>query len=156
AFLHERYQAPILVISGKQDRPTAEKLAAGLPGPTLVTGGRYSLLTVAALLSHCRLLVANDSGPLHMALALKVPTLALLGADHPARIGPYRVDTATYLYAKEGACPEPNCLNRRCPDNLCLQAISTEEVITTLQTWWEPRFGGEKEVGGGSKGATAP
>jgi ADP-heptose:LPS heptosyltransferase len=140
--IHERYQAPILIISGKQDRPAAERLAAQLPGPTLVTGGRYPLLTVAALLSHCRLLVANDSGPLHMALALGVPTIALLGADHPARIGPYQVDTATYLYAKDSACPEPDCLTRRCPDNLCLQAITTEDVITTLKSWWEPRFGG--------------
>jgi ADP-heptose:LPS heptosyltransferase len=140
-FVYERYRAPILIISGSQDRPLAEKLAAQLPGPTLVTGGRYGLLTVAGLLSHCRLLVANDSGPLHLALALGVPTLALLGADHPARIGPYQVDTATYLYAKDSACPEPQCRNRQCPDNLCLQAITTQDVVTTLQTWWEPRFG---------------
>jgi ADP-heptose:LPS heptosyltransferase len=143
-FIYERYQAPLLIISGSQDRPAAEALAARLPGPTLVTGGRYPLLRVAGLLSHCRLLVANDSGPLHMALALGVPTIALLGADHPARIGPYRVDWGTYLYGKEGACPEPDCLTRQCPDNRCLQAISTEEVITTLQTWWEPRFSGGK------------
>jgi ADP-heptose:LPS heptosyltransferase len=143
-FIQERYQAPILIISGSGDRPAAEELAAQLPGPTLVTGGRYPLLTVAGLLRHCRLLVANDSGPLHMALALGVPTLALLGADHPARIGPYQVDTATYLYAKDGACPEPDCLTRRCPDNLCLQAITMDDVITTLQTWWAPRFGGKE------------
>ena len=138
--IQERYQAPILIISGGRDRPAAEQLAAQLPGPTLVTGGRYPLLTVAGLLSHCRLLVANDSGPLHMALALGVPTIALLGADHPARIGPYQVDTATYLYAKDSACPEPDCLTRRCPDNLCLQAIATEDVIATVNSWWEPRF----------------
>jgi ADP-heptose:LPS heptosyltransferase len=145
-FIQERYQAPILIISGSRDRPAAENLAAQLPGPTLVTGGRYPLLTVAGLLSHCRLLVANDSGPLHMALALGVPTIALLGADHPARIGPYQVDTATYLYAKDSACAEPDCLTRRCPDNLCLQAIATEDVITTLQTWWSPRFWGKEKT----------
>jgi len=135
-----RYRAALLIISGAGDRAAAEALAARLPGPVLVTGGRYPLLTVAGLLSHGRLLVANDSGPLHMGLALGVPTLALLGADHPARIGPYRVDWGTYLYNKEGACPEPDCLTRRCPDNRCLQAISTAEVIATLETWWEPRF----------------
>jgi ADP-heptose:LPS heptosyltransferase len=141
-YLFERYQAHLLIISGARDRPAAEALATQLPGPALVTGGRYPLLTVAGLLSYCRLLVANDSGPLHMGLALGVPTLALLGADHPARIGPYRVDWGTYLYGKEGACPEPDCLTRRCPDNRCLQAISTAEVITAIQTWWESRFMG--------------
>jgi ADP-heptose:LPS heptosyltransferase len=138
--LFERYRAALLMVSGAGDRTAAEALAARLPGPVLVTGGRYPLLTEAGLLSHCRLLVANDSGPLHMGLALGVPTLALLGADHPARIGPYRVDWGTYLYAKDGACPEPDCLTRQCPDNRCLQAISTAEVIATLHTWWEPRF----------------
>ncbi len=139
-YLQEHYHAALLIISGADDRPVAEALAAQLPGPSLVTGGRHSLLTVAGVLSHCRLLVANDSGPLHMALALGVPTLALLGADHPDRIGPYQVDWGTYLYGKEGACPEVGCLNRQCPDNLCLKAITTTDVITTLQTWWEPRF----------------
>jgi len=148
-FIQEQYQASILIISGNRDRKAAEQLALQLQGPTLVTGGRYPLLTVAGLLSHCRLLVANDSGPLHMALALGVPTIALLGADHPVRIGPYQVDTATYLYAKDGACPEPDCLTRRCPDNLCLQAITTKDVITTIKSWWEPRFGGKEFVGGG-------
>jgi ADP-heptose:LPS heptosyltransferase len=138
--LQERYQAPILIISGSRDRAPAEALAARLPGPALVTGGRYNLLTVAGLLSHCRLLVANDSGPLHLALALKVPTLALLGADHPARIGPYRVPWGTYLYKTAEVCQEPRCLNRVCPDNRCLQAITADEVVSAIETWWEPRF----------------
>jgi ADP-heptose:LPS heptosyltransferase len=140
-YLYERHQAAILIISGTQDRNPAEALAAGLPGPTLITGGRYSLLTVAGLLSHCRLLIANDSGPLHMALALQVPSVALLGADHPARIGPYRIEWGTYLYNKADVCPEPRCLNRRCPDNRCLQAIAADDVIATLKTWWEPGLG---------------
>jgi ADP-heptose:LPS heptosyltransferase len=72
AYLYERYQAQLLIISGAADRPAAEALAAQLPGPSLVTGGRYSLPTVAALLKRARLLVANDSGPLHLALALGV------------------------------------------------------------------------------------
>ncbi|MGQ9688706.1 MAG: glycosyltransferase family 9 protein [Desulfobaccales bacterium] len=136
-YLFERYGAALLIISGARDRAPAETLAAQLPGPTLVTGGRFPLLTVAGLLSHCRLLLANDSGPLHLALALKVPTLALLGADHPARIGPYRVEWGTFLYKKDEVCPELRCLNRACTDNRCLQAISVDEVVARLETWWK-------------------
>ncbi len=141
AYLYERYQAPLLVISSSKDRPVAEALAARLPGPSLVTGGRFPLLTVAALLRRARLLVANDSGPLHMALALRVPSIALIGADHPARIGPYQVEWGTYLYRKEEGCPEDPCLNRKCPDNRCLQAIKVQEVIRTIEAWWESLFG---------------
>lgn len=139
AWLYERYQAPLLIISGSGDRPVAETLAARLPGPSLVTGGRVSLSVVAAMLRRARLMVANDSGPLHMALALGVPSIALIGADHPARIGPYQVEWGTYLYKKDGVCPEKRCLNKKCPDNRCMQAIEAGEVIRIIETWWENR-----------------
>jgi len=139
-YLHQTYGAALVIIGGAKDRPQAEALAAGLPGPTLMTGGRRPLLTVAALLSRCRLLIANDSGPLHLGLALRVPTVALLGADHPARIGPYQAPWGTYLYKKAEVCDQEPCLTRKCPDNRCLQAIKVEEVVALLKTWWEPVY----------------
>ncbi|MHB8067490.1 MAG: glycosyltransferase family 9 protein [Desulfobaccales bacterium] len=139
-YLHETYGASFLIISGRRDRQEAEAMAARLQKPSLVTGGRLPLPAVAALLSHCRLLVANDSGPLHLALALGVPSIALMGADHPRRVGPYQVDWGAFLYRKEGVCPQEHCLNQACADNLCLQAIRVADVIDLLRSWWEPRY----------------
>jgi len=139
-FLYETYEATLLLISGSQDREAAQDLAAKMNGPTLVTGGQYGLLTTAALLSKCRLLVGNDSGPLHMALALKVPAIALIGADDPRRIGPYGVEWGTYLHKREQVCDLDPCLTRACPDNKCMQAIELQEVVDLIKNWWEPRF----------------
>ncbi|MCX5893778.1 MAG: glycosyltransferase family 9 protein [Deltaproteobacteria bacterium] len=139
-FLAATYQAPLLIISGSPDRDAAEAIAARIKGESLVTGGRFSLRTVAALLSHCRLLVANDSGPLHMGLALKVPTLALIGADHPRRIGPYQVDWGVSLHKREEVCDLEPCLLKKCPENRCLTAIEVSEVVKLIKAWWEPRF----------------
>jgi ADP-heptose:LPS heptosyltransferase len=139
-FLYESYQAPILIISGAGDREPAEAIGARINGPTLVTGGNFPLLTVAALLSHCRLLVANDSGPLHMGLALKVPTIALLGADDPRRVGPYGVDWGAALHKRQEVCDQERCLLKKCPRNLCLEAIAVSEVVQLIKEWWEPRF----------------
>jgi len=139
-YLHEAYGASFLIISGRQDRQEAEALAARLQKPSLVTGGRLPLPTVAALLSHCRLLVANDSGPLHLALALGVPSIALLGADHPRRVGPYQVDWGAFLYRKEEVCSQEHCLNHKCPDNRCLQTIQVADVVDLIRNWWEPRY----------------
>jgi ADP-heptose:LPS heptosyltransferase len=139
-FLYEAYQAPLLIISGASDREQAEAIAAKLAGPTLVTGGRYPLLTVAALLSRCRLLVANDSGPLHMGLALGVPTIGLLGADDPRRVGPYGVDWGVTLHKREEVCTREPCLLKKCPENRCLTAIKVSEVVKLIKEWWEPRF----------------
>jgi len=139
-YLFQAYGAALVLISGRQDRAQAEALAGALRGPTLMTGGRYPLLTVAALLSRCRLLVANDSGPLHLGLALEVPTIALLGADHPARVGPYQVDWGTYLYKRRMVCHQEPCLTKKCPEFRCLKAIAVSEVVQLIKTWWEPRY----------------
>jgi ADP-heptose:LPS heptosyltransferase len=143
-FLYQTYQASLLIISGTSDRPQAEAIAARLAGPTLVTGGRYPLLTVAALLSQARLLVANDSGPLHMGLALGVPTIALLGADDPRRVGPYGVDWGRALHKRDEVCGQEPCLLKKCPQNFCMDAISVAEVIEMIKTWWEPRYQGSE------------
>ncbi len=139
-WLYQTYQAPLLMISGKGDREAAEAIAAQLAGPSLVTGGRYHLLTVAALLAHCRLLVANDSGPLHMGLALGVPTIGLLGADDPRRVGPYQVEWGAALHKRPEVCELEPCRLKKCPENRCLTAIKVPEVEQLIREWWEPRW----------------
>jgi ADP-heptose:LPS heptosyltransferase len=93
--------------------------------------------------------VANDSGPLHLALALSVPSIALIGADDPRRIGPYEVQWGTHLHKREQACDLDLCLTRECPNNKCLQAIEVGEVVNLIKTWWKPRFWKDEYVGGG-------
>jgi ADP-heptose:LPS heptosyltransferase len=139
-YLHEAYGAAFLIISSREDRREAGALAAMIKAPSLLTGGRTSLAGAAALLTRCRVFVGSDSGPLHMALALGVPSIALLGADHPRRVGPYLVDWGVSLYRKEEACSQEPCLNRGCPDNRCLKAIRPEEVAGLIRSWWEPRW----------------
>ena len=127
---HQRYKGPA----------SAEAIAARLAGPSLVTGGRFPLLTVAALLSHCRLLVANDSGPFHMGLALGIPTIGLLGADDPRRVGPYQVDWGVAIYKREEVCAQGPCRLKKCPKNLCMEAIMVADVVEMIKTWWEPQW----------------
>jgi ADP-heptose:LPS heptosyltransferase len=143
-FLYESYHAPLLIISGTKDRSAAEAIAARLNGPSLLTGGRFPLLTVAALLNRGRLLVANDSGPFHMGLALGVPTIGLLGADDPKRVGPYGVEWGAALYKREDVCPQEPCRLKKCPKNLCMEAITVEDVVEMIRTWWEPLWLGDR------------
>ncbi|MCK9377665.1 MAG: glycosyltransferase family 9 protein [Syntrophobacterales bacterium] len=139
-WLYRTYQAPLLIISGKGDREAAEAIAAQLSGPSLVTGGRYPLLTVAALLARCRLLVANDSGPLHMGLALGVPSIGLIGADDPRRVGPYEVEWGAALHKRREVCELEPCRLKKCHENRCLTAIQVSEVEQLIGEWWEPRW----------------
>jgi ADP-heptose:LPS heptosyltransferase len=52
--------------------------------------GRTRLAELAALMRHAALCVTNDSGPMHLAVALGIPVVSAFGPTSPVRTGPYR------------------------------------------------------------------
>jgi ADP-heptose:LPS heptosyltransferase len=141
--LSETYEARFIIFSTPSESVVARTIAGNLEKETLVIQGQYNLLESAALMKQCALMIANDSGPLHMALALGIPTLALIGADSPLRIGPYQASDSTYLYRKEEVCSEERCLNQKCRDNRCLKAITPEEVLQVIDKRFKKWLKGE-------------
>jgi ADP-heptose:LPS heptosyltransferase len=130
--LSRRYAARFVLFSSRQEAPVTRSIVESLEEDVFLAQGKFDLLEVAAVMKRCALFIGNDSGPLHMALALGIPTLALIGADSPCRIGPYQVPNSACLYRKEEVCQESRCLNQACQDNRCLKAISPEEVLAVI------------------------
>lgn len=98
-----------------------------------------SLRELAALLGGARLMVANDTGPLHLAVALGVPTLGLFGATDGERTGPYGSAHRTLslkppldcqpCHRKECARRDLACLHRLDVDlvyDVCRQRLDAE------------------------------
>jgi ADP-heptose:LPS heptosyltransferase len=84
----QRLPVRLVVIGGPQERAqVSQVLPDHAPAADLV--GRLSLRQLAALLQRCRLLVSNDSGPVHLAAAAGARTLVLFGAASPGT-GPQR------------------------------------------------------------------
>ncbi len=82
---------------------TARILAGSDPGRVSDLAGRTSLLDYARALLGCRLLVTNDTGGMHLANALGVPTVALFGPTNPVRTGP--LFAAPYRILQPPGCP---------------------------------------------------
>jgi ADP-heptose:LPS heptosyltransferase len=80
--LGAQYQHKLVMIGAKEDLPRSEQLALELNLINLT--GRTSLVELAGLLKKSRLLVTNDSGPMHLAGVLGVPTVALFRKSPPA------------------------------------------------------------------------
>lgn len=72
---------------GEEDLVAAIKAASGDAGPVAYNG---SLSQLMALLRNARCIVGGDTGPLHLAVTLGAPAVALFGPTDPARNGPYR------------------------------------------------------------------
>jgi len=96
--------------------------------PLLSAAGATTVLGLAALLARCRLLVSNDTGPLHLAAAVGTPVLALFGATDPAVCGPRGAGAVRVLYDRVSCAP---CYLETCPvpGHPCLDGISVDRVL---------------------------
>lgn len=80
----------VVAWAGPAESAMADEIAA--TGPRVHKAPPTSLLELRGLLQRSQLLVANDSGPMHIAVAVGTPTLALFGPTDPERNGPYGME----------------------------------------------------------------
>jgi heptosyltransferase-2 len=73
----------IVVIGTEADRPLAADIVSATEGNAIDATGRLSLLGSAELIGRAKLLVSNDSAPLHLASAMNTPTIAIFGPTVP-------------------------------------------------------------------------
>jgi len=82
-----------VVVGGEEDRERALELSRGQTNRVLNLVGQLSLKELGACLQRARVLVCNDSGPMHVAAAVGTPVVALFGTEdpgsHPQRWGPW-------------------------------------------------------------------
>jgi heptosyltransferase-2 len=74
---------PIVVLGGTDDAVPAGEIVAAVPGRAWSAAGALSLRGSAALLRRARVLVTNDSAPLHLATAVGTPVVAIFGPTVP-------------------------------------------------------------------------
>ncbi len=82
--------ARIAVFAGPGERPAAMPVVEAIPPPRRIdVAGKLDLLTAAACLGRAHLFVGNDSGLMHLAAAMSVPTLGLFGPSREEHYGPW-------------------------------------------------------------------
>lgn len=86
--LQKRYQACVILTGGKDIQPLSRTIAAAVPGVIDLTG-KIELAQLASLFKRCRLLVSNDSGPVHIAAGVGTPVLSIFTRNQPG-INPER------------------------------------------------------------------
>ncbi len=129
--LAQTYGARIVVTGGPGEIPLGNDLVAAAHAPCLNLVGRTSVRQMMAVLSRCRLMVTNDSGPMHVAAALGVPIVALFGPTDHTTTSPHTV--AHRIVRKETECAP--CLKRACPtDHRCMTALTPEDVLEAARS----------------------
>ena len=76
-------EGQIVVVGGNDDATLADRVTAAAPGRAWSAAGALSLRASAALIRRARLLITNDSAPLHLATAVGTPQVAIFGPTVP-------------------------------------------------------------------------
>ena len=124
--LQEVNRASIYLLGGPADADVCEDISKQVGGLIVNLAGRCSLVETGSLLKEMDLLIANDSGPVHMAAAVGTPALVIFGPTDPARTGPYG---ARHRVVRTTLDCQP-CFSRTCRmDGIpCLAGITPEKV----------------------------
>lgn len=129
--LGDKFGARIVISGAKKDIPLAESIKKMMKNVPVISCGRTDLKELGALLERADLVVANDSGPMHLAVAMKTKVIALFGPTSPRLTGPYGSGNYRIIW-KNSECDVP-CYDLTCMDNRCMSMITVEDVFNTAQ-----------------------
>jgi heptosyltransferase-1 len=117
-------QVPSLVVGSRADRGIADKVVEASRGRAVSVAGKTSLMELIEIMRGAKLVISNDSGPMHIAAALGVPVVAIFGPTSPERTGPYG---GPHVIVRSGAACAP-CFKKKCRDMKCMKEVTPEEV----------------------------
>ena len=129
--INKSYKAGFLILWGPGDEYDADYIKNHFPDRT-VLAPKTSLPQLAGLIKNCDFILANDSGPMHMAVALGIPTLGIFGPTDPAKHGPYS-ENSDYVLKKDLFCIKCDFLE--CPYNHeCMLQLSNRDIINKFKS----------------------
>jgi len=116
-------QYNVVVIGGPEDIERGARLA--FSAEVISFCGKVSPIMSAALISHCKVCISNDTGPMHLAYAVGTPVIGLFSSrDFPNKWFPPQGNIA--LRNNHVHCSL--CLSETCQNNICMQGIPIEEI----------------------------
>jgi heptosyltransferase-2 len=140
--LLEKHGLRPIVLGGvaEDERALARGVASRIGSAAQIAPEAPSPQALGALVRRCRLVVANDSGVVHVATAVGTPVVAIFGPSNDRAWGPYPVDDARHQVVREQLACAP-CIHRGhsfgtpqgCPARTCLVLVEPLAVVAAAE-----------------------
>lgn len=132
--LGERYGCDIVIVGGKGTEKFGSLMAAAMKRKAFDLTGKTGVGALAELLARSRLFVSNDSGPVHVAVAMGTPVVAIFGRKDPGlsprRWGP--LGKRDIVLHKDVGCV--TCLAHKCDKGFkCLAAVTVNDAVRAAE-----------------------
>ncbi len=119
-----------VVLIGTEDSNVSKQFKAELGSRLVNVMGATRVRQLSVIFDNVELLIANDSAPLHIAVACGIPILTIFGPTNPEATGPYGRGAGSHILTQTLPCRP--CGERRCRNENpleCLTSISVEDVV---------------------------
>lgn len=124
--LVEHFNAEIILLGGPGEEKIAQHIQNKMKNDVINLSCRLTLNDLIYIISRFDLLLTNDSGPMHIAAAVKTPLVAIFGPEDPVLMGPYTSPNLFRTVYKDVDCRP--CNKKNCTRPICLSLITPEEV----------------------------
>jgi ADP-heptose:LPS heptosyltransferase len=131
--VRREWRGAVLLLGGPEDRAGHARIRRLSQGAALAVPGTGTLRELGGFLEACRAVVTGDTLPLHMALALQRPTLALFGPTCPQEIDLFGLGEKVVTPLACAPCYRQTCEEKP----TCLEAIGVEDVWRPLAKLWK-------------------
>lgn len=137
--LQKKYNATLLLFGGPEEQDVNEYIALHSPARVVTTP---SLLTALGIMAHCTLFVSNDSGLMHCATALQIPTVAIFGYTSHVHTKPWSQNSIV-VRKEDLSCspcfyfsPKPaQCREFQGEEKFkCIKEIGVQTVLNACET----------------------
>jgi heptosyltransferase-2 len=115
----------VVIVGAKGEETLGRDIAARMKSRTLVWSGQTTVRELMGVVRRCHLFLTNDTGPMHIASAFGVPTVAVFGSTDWRTTAPFGSNYETVRHPVDCA----PCLLRECPiDHRCMTGVTVEMV----------------------------
>jgi heptosyltransferase-1 len=133
----EDHEVRFAVLGGDADREMGSAIARAEPGRCVDLTGRISLIEMVECIRLADLMITNDTGPMHVAAALRKPVIGIFGPTEPRRTGPYgQIDNCIQGSLPCIPCMSPICTYRE--PLKCLHMIAPADVLARARRFLKP------------------
>jgi heptosyltransferase-2 len=128
----------VALIGGTEDKQLCDEIVrSALPGNIASCAGKLTLLQSSSLIKRCRVVISNDSAPMHLAVASRTPVVVIYGATVPEfGFAPYGKQDV--IVETSGLSCRPCSIHggERCPIETfdCMKRITADEVFRKVLT----------------------
>jgi ADP-heptose:LPS heptosyltransferase len=121
----------ILLLGSGREWKLCEEIKTGVRDYHLINlASAIDLPVLPALVNRLALLVTNDTGTMHVAIALGIPTVSLFASTEPGGVGPIQ-DLERHRVIKKPQTCSP-CVTKHCTTPFCMDQITVDEVFRTV------------------------